>query len=74
MEKEPSNNNKYKEANGYLNLFNHLNIQTLGVGNCCFRNLSLILDGTVDNFQVYRQKIYEHAKKFKEDLGYIYYK
>ena len=68
MEKEPSNNNKYNEANGILNLFNHLNIQTIGVGNCWFRTLNLFLDGTVDNYQDYRQKIYKHAKKFKEDL------
>jgi len=68
MEKEPSNNNQYNEANGYLNLFNHQNIQTIGDGKCWLRTLSLYFDGIEDNYQDYRQKVYEHAKKFKEDL------
>ena len=63
-----SNDNQFTEANGYLYLFNHQNIQTTGDGNCWFRTLSLFFDGVEDNYKEYRPKIYEHAIKFKEDL------
>lgn len=33
-----------------------------------FRTLILYFDGTEDNYQDYRQKVYEPTKKFKEDL------
>ena len=45
-----------------------IEILTIGSGNWCFRTLSLFLDGAEDNYSDYRQKIYENAKKFKEDL------
>ena len=63
-----SNENQYTEANGYLNLFNHQNIPTIGDGNCWLRTLSLFFEGVEDNYKEYRQKIYEHAIMFKEDL------
>ena len=49
--------NPYKEANGYLTLFNSRNIPTIGDGNCWFRTLSLYFDGIKDNFNIYREEV-----------------
>ena len=58
--------NPYTEANGYLTLFNSKNIPTIGDGNCWFRTLSFYFDAIEDNFNIYRQEVYEQSKKTKK--------